>query len=519
MCLSSLLTIPQETQYELYRRLRLYAKVNSFVVRRFNGDRLTIQFATDTVPPLLRKQRSIYLGLRNQLDVQAYCKVNSTKNWDHRIPNKYVPEELLIPPADKMGNIVYLLDDDCLREIFELFSSPCDLVPLTKVCERFDILAHAIFRTRYRQCQDIFKYLHQKPVWFVEEFFQVFGKSIEVVDLPYGYRHMTDFPKDVYFCIISEHCTNLQTFHWAVGEQLTIEQAPKLRANVKNLHLEFDNTTICLGQYFPADTQIEKLTLEYHWIGHFGLPTQKFPKLTELTLKLTQLTPTARRFLFNNRQIHTLTIEDITISVDEAIEHLQRLRSLTLRSRDRQFRIVDVACFKRLPKIRTLVLDLYQDPEMVTPILKAINEENIPLTQLLIRNMQKYDPELVPTLMQMKTLEFFSTIQFHYSEQVSSFTAMPRLREFGTYSLANVTTGVIDLLLNGGPLMTKIYIKYGIYGNIAAFINRPLFQKIDDALLERPMDFKMVLVLDERKEKYKVRSAFLQKIEFSRREN
>lgn len=107
------------------------------------------------------------------------------------------------PPArDARSHILYRLDDDCLREIFESAAlALLDLVTLTTVCRRFSPIAARAIETEHTNFKN-FPLDVIPSDWPFEEYLQTFGASIE------GFGAVRLNGEE---CLLAlEHCTRLR---------------------------------------------------------------------------------------------------------------------------------------------------------------------------------------------------------------------------------------------------------------------------------------------------------------------
>lgn len=507
----------QVSNVEIYNRCKVLGPLYSCQLRRqtIGFNKLTIQLHPRCEQTeQLKRRRFINIGLPNDLLLRRFAPKMSSLVLSRWEPVE-VDRLLGTPhPEDSPLNINNALNDDCLYEVFKKCNDLYSLMSLSRVCERFQMIAQRVFAARLRRANEkIIDHLYNKPLCYIEEFLESFGALIGTVDLTR--RRFRCASMDTIYSIMSTHCINMHTLQCRIDDQRTIETA-QLLPTVKRLHIIFTDDNDGrknLERFFPHDSQLKSLTLEfdrYYGSAIVRLPEQKLPKLTVLKLVRAELELSSIGFNFftRNRGVVDLMLDDVNVYFGFIIPKMASLQRLTLRTRHTQYRHESWNFLQRMRRLDTLELHLENDTASILPMVEMIAVHEIPLTRLLIREANEYVPKLIPTICKIKTLKYFNMVQIHTIEDVTSFKQCASLQEFSIYAERNFTSAVFELLQCGGKYITKIHVKYGISNKIEPFVDRVLWKQIDHALREKPMDFKIVLLLKGGQADYSVRQFF-----------
>lgn len=203
---------------------------------------------------------------------------------------------LLYPPAqDSPQNIVNILNDDCLREIFTNLRLS-EAVAVACVCKRFNQIAKEVFQWKYTTKQiSIDSLMHELPqLMQIECFLGIFGSLITSLKVEF-------YTNSAVITMIDVYCTSLVELEMGFCEHL-ISSTSRLFSRLTKLTLndDFIRRRDVLHRNLPqpaqkymrfyqdiisACVQLENLTISNKKIRlcHF-LPPIPLPKLIELRL-------------------------------------------------------------------------------------------------------------------------------------------------------------------------------------------------------------------------------------------
>lgn len=123
-----------------------------------------------------------------------------------------------VSDIDSPDNMISALNDDCLHLIFEKINRLSDFNPITKVCKRFERIAHETFHLKIQRRIVRFSrktFGDKITLQQIEEFLNDFGSSIEELVLDEHYSrciNITD-ASNTFFKMIYKYCKNLDNLN------------------------------------------------------------------------------------------------------------------------------------------------------------------------------------------------------------------------------------------------------------------------------------------------------------------
>lgn len=221
-----------------------------------------------------------------------------------------------VPDINSPDNIINALNDDCLRLIFEEINRLSDFNPITKVCKRFERIAHETFHLKIRRRIVRFSrktFGDKFTLQQIEEFLHDFGSSIEELVLDEHYLrciNITDV-SNTFFKMIYKYCKNLDNLILIHITGLTYDTLAEIRPLLSKLkylkiYLFKESHFGPFMEFISACTQLKALVIGgYNKFG-FVLPALNFSNLTDFTLYGIDME--INEFLRKNPQIENLEI-------------------------------------------------------------------------------------------------------------------------------------------------------------------------------------------------------------------
>lgn len=294
------------------------------------------------------------------------------------------------PPPE---NPFDLLNDDCVREIFESAALAAeDLCAIGQACERFNWIAKSAFRTRYRT-QPINL---AGPHWSLgscEVLFTEFGQYITSIYLIEDGSVRSDIMLGFVgkYCphLVHLACSRLKAMAQAIDgyERLAAGRRPAVAA--------------------PPFGRLQRLEYVSRVNSINTLPAVRLPSLRRLNMSNVSLNDpeSTRSFFAMNGTLSELCLHRTFIfhHIKDILEHTTTLRRLELDQVTWGYDTItldaDLVCFGRLSRLRAfectpLFLSL-------TPsILAVMRDARVPLKELRLRS-----PKYLPIVEQMPTIE------------------------------------------------------------------------------------------------------------------
>lgn len=307
-----------------------------------------------------RQIRSLQFGIRFQWSFDDIQRVQYAN----------IADELLASPAPTSpDNILNVLNDDCLLEIFRILD-PLDMCSTGLVCHRFRDISLRIVATTHRKISAYPE--HPAPIWKWEQYFRMYGTSIQAFE--------TNHPGvNVLIGFMEQYCKNVVEFDGTL-ERYTQAIGPVFR-QLQTLRLF---SGVPLDGILEADSQLKSIGF---FSCHEILPVIHLPNLVDVSHGPSWCDPL---FFMMNPQIEKLGLvygEHAPI-IDRTLEHLPNLQELHIRFKpfiaDSQ-RIVceDFSVFGGLCHLHTLRTTLLECDD-IKQILQALLHNDIELKRLIL---------------------------------------------------------------------------------------------------------------------------------------
>lgn len=308
-------------------------------------------------------------SVADELSVEAKIQVENV-NINVRMPKHsidYIPlnktkaikvcETLLQPPdVESSRNILNVLNDDCLNEIFKKLHL-LDLCSIAEVCLRFNKVACQNFASKYRkefQFRNLInedvkfsprnKFLNYPTLTQMDDCLRIFGSSITSISVVFSdwYPHSTS---NIVLGMINEYCKNLNEI--------------KIHPNIVEIET-FD-------EVIPLFSRLKKLDMQEE--GTFCF--EDLPNFNEQTF----------RFIG---------------------EHCSNMQELNLCCSEHNFdkNVLHLSQLKKMEKM-CLILNFNEKP--IAPAIQAFSSQNFPIESLKIGNGM-VDDDAIISISQMKDI-------------------------------------------------------------------------------------------------------------------
>lgn len=304
-----------------------------------------------------------------------------------------------VPDIDSPDNIIKALNDDCLHLIFEKINRLSDFNPITKVCKRFEKIAHKTFHLKIRQRIVRFSrktFGDKFTLQQVEEFLHVFGSSIKEVALDEHYLrclNITD-ASNTFLKMIYKYCKNLESLRLLITGLTydTLAEIRPLLSKLKDLQIFlFEESHFGpFMEFVSACTQLK--TLEIIGWNKFGfvLPTLKFSNLTDFNL----IGPVMEihEFLQQNSHIENLEVY-YSLELCRLINNeMLNIRKLTLKNVPNDIDSTALTCLMRSEleistELNWSMENIFRMKNITTLVLWPSNSFNESILIELIRNL------------------------------------------------------------------------------------------------------------------------------------
>ncbi|XP_031630302.1 uncharacterized protein LOC116345232 [Contarinia nasturtii] len=412
--------------YAVYSFLRKYGAIEStqYFVRE-KEQYLLIEFKNIKTADRLVMRRQITFN-HQKFKVEPLKKaqllIHGLLSRNDQIEDFEKPNSM--PNNETQKNILNILNDDCLRMIFEKVVNIGDFHSIQKVCGRFEEIAKQIFPLKIKRC-DV-NIWDLKSFSKIENFLCEFGSSVQSLQ----FREPNDMPAvtDIFLKIIHKYCNNLIKFNLTISDISigTINKINSLLSKLKNLDLRL----VCGAEYIPLDefisacSQLETLTVKScHQVFITELPKITLSKLVECQIRSRPII--FDEFLACNPQIEKVTLEYsenfstlfgtnmqnvkyLSLITDGSIttEEFQEIGELQPQQLDLELRLDDsINNIFGLSNINVLKLHVsatFMDSHLITlaqtlPNLKSltiVHEHRVEITFDVIKKMLRYSVQL-----------------------------------------------------------------------------------------------------------------------------
>lgn len=367
-------------------------------------------------------------------------------------------------------NILQILNDDCLMEIFEYLSLD-DLCFVADVCIRFKLIAQNVFPKRFAKVELLhMETWEENGTWMIltESLFRNFALYIKSFDL--NLYDLSEKNKILILKSFIKHFSNQN----CVLKKLTLREFNVIDEWVKQLQPVFERLNnlclscgaICSGisRLVYGCRDLNKLALhQIHYCSTF--PDLKFEKLEKLSLTFSSgiNDNNLHRFILTNSHIKRLTIHGWGNKLTSAIyrdigEHLPMLEQLNISgivtSNDYEMNLNHLAQLKRLK-----VLELCCSAKSVTSLLNALANEEVPLECLALKKimLDSEAAEALSKLIGLKQLQLVLGIEDD-GELVNVIDGMPRLNTLWVSAFGNFDIDEIMKMVNAGKSLEFLHL-------------------------------------------------------------
>lgn len=291
----------------------------------------------------------------------------------------------LAPDHLSSQNIHNALNDDCLREIF-LHLNMTDQSTVSQVCQRFQDVVMRISYKHVKITDD-----NCNPLWKLEEFFRIFGASIQTVNIT------TKQCADIVMIFVSKFCANLKKLSGKTHFLNTINQMVALYPRLHQLELhQLGNANVV----FQPNAQIESIIVRF--VRRF--PPIHLPKLRVLQANIggSRLDTSIKSFFALNRQIQKLVIEMVApFPISNVVSNLLNLQEFHASFLD--FDVDNAEAIGQLKRLHTLRLD--RCIGNIVPTWRAFIENGVQLKHLVSKNWRTRTDNGINYIIHMSCLE------------------------------------------------------------------------------------------------------------------
>lgn len=213
-----------------------------------------------------------------------------------------------------------MLNDDCLRNIFEMASLKFrDLCELATVCQRFNQVVGQIVESRRRIRGQTYRIrsVKGKRLWETDALLTALGPSVKSITV--------DTPSDALPSIILSRCPNLDEVRYVLDHEWnkrTLARLRPLMCDVRKFVIRITAPTkLNLSQLFDCQPRVQKLVVAVHRDQPLELPHVRLPQLQELVLNEVHEVDVEAlgRFLAYNSQVKRVHFDRATDRACDAI--------------------------------------------------------------------------------------------------------------------------------------------------------------------------------------------------------
>lgn len=329
----------------MYWTFRKYGTVESVQISSNKDKHLLIQFKDErTVNEMLLKRQIVinHFKFKIQSLKETHLLVYGLMNRNFHVdPTNESNSMLQTPSINVKSSILNILNDDCLREVFEKVCKIDDFESIVKVCPRFEQIATPVFETNVKR-REISVLDFKNSIKFLE-FLSIFGGSVESLRLceydfaneffyePYQKTTMLDR----FLPAVHRYCYNLRILYIYISNIsiATINKISPLLARLTVLSISFACGTQCLSflGLVSACYQLETFFIDGCHPGfNATIPAVHLPKLRDFQIHTIDVE--FQNFLMENPQIETITIrhfENFPVLFQVQFENIRKLILLT----------------------------------------------------------------------------------------------------------------------------------------------------------------------------------------------
>lgn len=387
--------------YDIYKLFRPFGEIFSLNQQPPPGN-VHLEFATIADARINRICDNIILdGKEFSFRFDGYQKYdidedenrgNASRREMKRIA-KYKNEMLeTAPDADSPKNVLNMLNDHCLLEIFHKLNLH-DLCAVANVCTRFKSIAINVFCSTYKKRKNVVRDLvvenrksHPLSLAQIELFMRTFGPEVNAFEID------ASKPSLILLGMCVDHCPKLQVLDVCVtpaSNGRPHEHIRHLLPRLKQLKLA---SPYPVDDLFVGDWQLEMLHLINFDPGTVDTTIIKLPHLRELRVHsyYTELTEQLLvQLLSHTSQLHKLLIRGLTINplpFKQLPQYLPNIHELTIESCKfgGEWEGVMVE-WNELPSLKSLLL-IEIDTRFVEMILQSLLLGEVSLKCLQIKS-------------------------------------------------------------------------------------------------------------------------------------
>ncbi|XP_031632800.1 uncharacterized protein LOC116346739 [Contarinia nasturtii] len=336
-------------------------------------------------------------------------KINRTKRKICNfgiVKEKINIDEILLQAPDENSpkNILNILNDDCLREIFKQlpFRDQCSVL---SVCVRFNqiskkCLALGLAKKQIdcgikSNTQILMETLLSLPLQQASDYLRNFDSSIYEIDdddLSGRYYSMWKEKRDIVLGMISKHCTNIRKLElksydsYFIDIQRFSELIP-LFTRLETLHLHCSHRR--LDSLLPICSQLSALSLE-DFFCQYPLPPIKLPKLVAFRID----SP-----LYKRKKSYISSLK-IFLSLNTQLEVFSYKSSPWIFYSEKHDSVIG-----QLKGLKVLEIQCYLKKIEIIHLIRELLSNNVPIEHLKLDINIKIDDEVIECISQMNTIQ------------------------------------------------------------------------------------------------------------------
>lgn len=412
----------------------------------------------------LKTIESVEIGDGRLVKINSWDDCPSTDEKEDKLQPTPIPEPISIPPIDESQNILNVLNVYCLEEILRHCSPNGEnLMEIAKISLQWRQLAFRYFLKKFHEKATFFKrHLVGKPIHYIEEFFQTFGKWMTVVKVN-RVDHDHFYSPDIMVGIILKYCPNITALKCRITQPTTIPMARKLIDRLKHLHITLGGTNVMdLRQMIGPNAKLQTLFIKDDRCKRIILPVRSLLTLTKIGFRIRKNSPPIEFGMFfdKNPQINEIDMRSNHLAT--ILLHARNVESLSYTCPKQSMEFIS---FQPLLRLRSLKLGARSLNNInIIHMLDGIVANRIPLERLSIKDIYFYDRRMMGYISSMPTLRSLRLSQIQFNRQLVQFARhLRRLDEIIVYSMWDVSDDR-ELMLNTAiATMKNVHLFYDVY--------------------------------------------------------
>lgn len=400
-------------QVNLHRLFQQYGVVETSRYERYNGyDYSIIQFKdAASATTLIMKGHIVLFDV--DFIVKPFHSLDKLLESILHMDIMQSSQSAVVGNPEK--NILEILNDDCLDEIFRWINSLSDIIAIENVCKRFKRIAKKSFIPLLKRKRIDFTELkaggNVVTLMNIQRFLQRYGSAIVSVLLCEShFRNVLDVVNPI-LKLMQAYCPNLQSltlYKDANFKELEARTVGLIRSLLSKLsHVEIWNRAMTrlipmhnYVEFISACSDVETLVVNIFNKFDVILPETNFPKLK--VFKADCRSAKLDGFFAKNRQIEKLNFACKSNVLRSISENMPELRELSLRQLPAKFSEIDTVQLERTSlsvwkiDVNISVRYFFEMPSITSLQFEIFNVVDI---DLLL--------ELAIRLKNLKNLEFF----------------------------------------------------------------------------------------------------------------